>query len=356
MPDFDKMNETDVREALVRPLLTRLGYEHGTEANIRTEQTFRYEKAFLGRKNPKKDPPLVGRADYILDILSVGRWVVEVKAPNELLSRDVVEQAHTYAAHPEVAALFFLVTNGRSFRLYRTSSLEAPLMAWEWEDMDDVFLAVSNLIGPDAIRRKVKLLQPDSGKPLAAGVPSEVKIIGGFVRYEDHISNHPLLDVQSINGLELPVTGGVVKRAADGRIHGQIGVAKASPLAGELSKLLEREDGYDFYSSDEFISADRERPTIFQNFVESHAPVGTRMSVPGFGEFPIPFGVRTTAISEAIGFVEGDTFQGTMQLSYAFFFQIPPMLKAALEARLGRLPEIPSAQGGGRFEVKLLIL
>ena len=34
-PDFDSMNETDVREIIVRPLLARLGYAHGTQANIR---------------------------------------------------------------------------------------------------------------------------------------------------------------------------------------------------------------------------------------------------------------------------------------------------------------------------------
>src|ERR1700712_3974667 len=95
-PDFNTMNETDVREILVRPLIDQLGYRHGTDATIITEKTLRYEKAFLGRKNPKKDPPLVGRADYICEVVSYGRWVVEVKSPAEQLSQDVVEQAHTY--------------------------------------------------------------------------------------------------------------------------------------------------------------------------------------------------------------------------------------------------------------------
>jgi hypothetical protein len=123
-PDFDTMNETDVREILVRPLLDQLGYRHGTEAAIITEKTLRYEKAFLGRKNPKKDPLLVGRADYICEVNSYGRWVVEVKSPTDALAQDVVEQAHTYASHPEVAATFLLVTNGRTFRLYETAKLE----------------------------------------------------------------------------------------------------------------------------------------------------------------------------------------------------------------------------------------
>ena len=96
-PNFDSMNETDVREVLVRPLLARLGYCHGTDATILTEKTLRYERSFLGRKNPKKDPPLTGRADYICEVISFGRWVVEVKSPSEELSQDVVEQTHTFS-------------------------------------------------------------------------------------------------------------------------------------------------------------------------------------------------------------------------------------------------------------------
>ena len=82
MPDFVSMNETDVRESVVRPFLESLGYRHGTQATIRTEVPLRYNKAFLGRKKPAKDPAL-GRADYICEAIGYGRWVVEVKSPNQ---------------------------------------------------------------------------------------------------------------------------------------------------------------------------------------------------------------------------------------------------------------------------------
>ena len=358
MPKFDEMNETDVREIVVRPLLNRLGYEHGTENTIRTEQTFRYARAFLGRKNTAKDPPLVGRADYILEVASVGRWVVEVKSPAEALDRDVVEQAHTYAAHPEVAALFFMVTNGRSFRLYRTSSLEAPIMSWDFEDTEEVFLALANLVGPDAIRRKMALLKPDAGKPLGRGLGSEVQIIGGWIQYEDHVSNHPLLNLamNDVNGLRLPITGGTVSRAEDGRLHAKLHTAKAMPMVGELSELLEVTDGYDFYAADELISTDQERPTIFQNLIHSNAPAGTQMKVPGMGAIAAPFGFRFAATTEAVGFVEGDVFKGTMALDYQFaFVDMPVMVETAMEAQFGRFPAHPQASGGGLFEVQLLL-
>jgi hypothetical protein len=199
---FDTMNETDVRETLVRPLLERLGYRHGTDANIITEKTLRYEKAFLGRKNPKKDPPLVGRADYICEVVSFGRWVVEVKAPVEPISQDAIEQAHTYASHPEIAATFFLVTNGRSFRLYETSKLLEPALAWEYEDEDDNLLRLFNVLSPAAFRKRAKLTLVDRGMPLGTGLASRLRMIGGTITYEEHKGSHPFLQAGSLNGIQ----------------------------------------------------------------------------------------------------------------------------------------------------------
>lgn len=189
-PDFDTMNETDVREIIVRPLLNRLGYAHGTVANIRTEVPLRYDRAFLGRKQPKRDPPLAGRADYICDAISYGRWAVEVKAPSHPLTQDDVEQAHTYCAHPEISAAYFLLTNGRTFRLYATARLEQPILAWEFDDTEQKIMNLHNIVGYQAIRKLTEITRHDTNKPLGAGLPSEVKIVGGDVTYGEHHSDN----------------------------------------------------------------------------------------------------------------------------------------------------------------------
>jgi len=231
-------------------------------------------------------------------------------------------------------------------------------MSWDFGDTEEVFLALANLVGPDAIRRKMQLLQPDPGKPLGKGLNSKVQIIGGWIRYEDHVSNHPLLNmaIDDVNGLQLPITGGSVSRAEDGRLHAKLHTAKAMPMLGELSELLEVTDGYDFYASDALVSTDQEQPTIFQNLIQSNAPVGTKMKVPGLGTIAAPFGFRFAATTEAVGFVEHDVFKGTMALDYQFaFVDMPVMVRAALESQFGPLPLHPQARGGGLFEVQLLI-
>ncbi len=70
--NLDNANETDVREVIVRPFLHELGYELGTENDILTERRLSYDKIVLGRRK-KSDPPLAGRADYILSVTGYAR-------------------------------------------------------------------------------------------------------------------------------------------------------------------------------------------------------------------------------------------------------------------------------------------
>lgn len=109
--DFSSLNESDIREEIIAPFLRHLGYRSGTSANIIREQSLRYPRFFLGRKDSKKDPELRGRADYICEVDRSVRWIIEAKPPVEVTLNDV-EQAYTYANHPEVRAVYFCLING----------------------------------------------------------------------------------------------------------------------------------------------------------------------------------------------------------------------------------------------------
>jgi hypothetical protein len=354
-PDFATMNETDVREHIVRPLLERLGYRLGTKANIRTELRLTYPHTFLGRKNPKKDPPLAGRADYICDAISFGRWVVEVKAPREELTQNVIQQAHTYAAHPEVHAAFFLVTNGRDFELYETGKLAEPILKWSFNDVNVVWDKLFNIVSPQAIQKRARMTLVDPGKPLGKCIASKLRIIGGEIIYEHHESNHPLLKNDYIDGLRLPVTGGSVQRSKAGLIIGHVYAASVAPLSKELNEALGIADGYDFSSATEYLSEDREHPSIFQNLVRNLVPAGTLITVPGLGKLPLPFEFSFSALTEAVGFVQNDKFLGTIQIIYEMELkEMSPNVRFAMEAKMGRIPATGQMEGSGRFEIDLL--
>ena len=67
--DLTVFNEADVREEIIAPLLHHLGYRaRSRTAKIIREQSLRYPRIYLGHKSPLKDPPLRGRADYILEV------------------------------------------------------------------------------------------------------------------------------------------------------------------------------------------------------------------------------------------------------------------------------------------------
>ncbi len=350
-PDFSSMNETDVRETIVRPLIESLGYKHGTDATIRTEVTLRYPRSFLGRKNPKKDPELNGRADYICDVISYGRWVVEVKSPDEELSQDVVEQAHTYAAHPEIAASHFLVTNGREFKLYQTSKLDEPLLKWDYEMNKDDLLRFQNILSPDAVRKRAKANLRDIGKPLGKGLASRLRVTGGYIECEEHTANHPFFENQSLNGVRLPVICGCVYRTDDKQILVRIEFANPAPLMfvgeSEMPKI------FDYLSAAEYISDDPEHPSIFQNQIKFTFPAGRLVNFPGRGRIPTLFEMSFSVFAQATGYIEGERFVGTARLSHETDLStIPASIKSSMfHNRM--IPEIAHVEVSGRFEILL---
>lgn len=351
-PDFDTMNETDVREIIVRPLLSRLGYAHGTQANIRTEVSLRYDRAFLGRKNPAKDPPLRGRADYICEAISYGRWVVEVKGANEDLSQDDAEQAHTYCAHPEIAASHFLLTNGRLFRLYVTGELSKPLLEWSYADTDQHLMTLFNILGYEAVKRRAGLIRHDVEKPLGPGLPSALRIVGGEVTYGDHWSDHPLLGSEAITGSVAAVTGGSVLRLEDGRIQARVGIRSPYQQLAELNRLAGLDD-YEFLTADEFISSDPARPTILQNVVEGRLPPGAKFRpMPGMPEITLPVGFSFTAYTEATGYVRDGEFQGMLAFDYDYqIIRGPRSGIPQLDLLIQQSPSTAKLVGTGTFRI-----
>jgi hypothetical protein len=233
--------------------------------------------------------------------------------------------------------------------------LTETVLSWSFENTNEVLLKLFNVLSPEAMRKRAKLAEVDPGNPLARGLASKLRIIGGEIVYEDHVSDHPLLKIESINGLRLPVTGGSVRRTQDGRIVGHVDVAEVAPLMRELNAAMGVTNGYDFFSATEYLSEDPENPSIFQNLVRNTIPAGTPIAVPGLGKIPAPFEMSCSAFTEAVGFVENDRFMGTIRLSYEFSFtKIQPHIRLALEARMGKIPTNAQMEGSGRFDVTLL--
>jgi hypothetical protein len=296
----------------------------------------------------------MGRADYICDATSFGRWAVEVKAPNHALSRDDAEQAHTYCAHPEISASHFLLTNGREFRLYVTGDLDQPLLEWKFEDTDQHLMTLFNIVGYEAIRKRAGVLRADIAKPLGPGLASRLRIVGGEVTYGEHFSDHPLLASNALTGLTAAVTGINVERIDDGRIQGLVSVLSPYPQMAELNRLAGMGD-FRFLSASEFISIDREVPTIFQNVAEGRLEPGAKFSImPGAPEIPLPVGFQYSVYTEATGFIEDGEFKGILAFDYDYYFiRGRPTGIPQLDALATHAPPKAKLMGVGEFRIRV---
>tara|TARA_R110002124_G_scaffold267966_1_gene435457 strand:- start:273 stop:1346 length:1074 start_codon:yes stop_codon:yes gene_type:complete len=315
--DLSSMNESDVREIIVRPLLGLLGYSQGNaKARILSEKTLTYDKFFLGRKNPNKDPKLVGRADYICEVTSYGRWVVEVKSPMQKLNTEDAYQAHTYAAHPEVAGLFSLITNGHEFRIYQISDPSKPIVTWGISEINERLPMLINLLGVESIKRRVAV-KTDLGKPIAPGWGSSVRVVGGTVRYQKPTSTNPMLQGNDfpMEGAQAAVTGSKVFRNQEGRIEGNITMNGPYSYWDDLNKAAGL-DSFTFVTPDEFVSPNVEHPSIFQNHVDARLVKGVEFLMPDGKKTSLPWTIEMSINTEAVGYLDNDRFKGTFSNDY----------------------------------------
>ena len=114
-------NETEVRFHIIDPILRRLGYPGDDSVYLNLEEKLEYPYVHIGRRS-KKDLPL-GFPDYRAGLKGArGSFVVEAKAGNVQIGPQHVEQAHSYAAHAQVGANYFVLCNGKVFSVYQTLS------------------------------------------------------------------------------------------------------------------------------------------------------------------------------------------------------------------------------------------
>lgn len=255
--DFSKMNEQDVRESILAPLVRELGYRHSTANTIITEQTLRYPKLSLGRKKPT-DPELRGKADYILEAEGRWRWVLEAKSPDVDLAPDDREQAWSYAVHPEVKAIYAVVSNGRQFEVHLTSDgpNAKPVLVFEYGELAGKFQTLHNLLSPDALKGYFPTFVLDTGLPLGVGLRSFAKVVKGSFTYT---SATPPTPGMGIVGMNASSDEGAVERS-EGQILAYLKLRGNYRQFDEVNRALGL-DILNMMSTDAVVSVDPNEPT-----------------------------------------------------------------------------------------------
>lgn len=116
-PDF---KEDSVREEIILPIIKGLGYTANKPHQIIRSKKLLHPFVSIGsqRRNISVIP------DYLFKINDKPAWILDAKAPNEPIIKSFhVEQAYSYAIHPEVRVKFYALCNGREFALYNIEEI-----------------------------------------------------------------------------------------------------------------------------------------------------------------------------------------------------------------------------------------
>jgi hypothetical protein len=340
--NLDGANETDVREEIAAPLLAALGYRRGTQNDILREYHLKYAHIFLGRKKPK-DPPLRGKADYILSVLGSGRWVLETKPPSEDITVDAIEQALSYARHPEISGSYAVVMNGRRLVVMQGSqrSSDKPLVDIEVQSVEDLANTLSRLLSPQAIKRDCSPPVVDLDVPIAEGFRSSAQIASGTIAYSNFSwdCNMPVppetrenLDemCRRMSSFRIGMTGGSIWRDENSRVRVKPEWSlphDAIVAFAQNKQLMDME----YLSLDSTISSQRGAPTVFDVTGSVYIAEGeTLFDMQKWDTTVADLAMSMSYRGQAIGHIENGTFRGDIQVEYDCSFPVDPSLSLGM--------------------------
>jgi hypothetical protein len=335
-PSLGGFSEQDIREEVITPLLHQLGYRRGTAADILREVHLRYPRRFLGRKNPRRDPPIGGYADYVLDARGV-RWTIEAKASTAIISPDDIEQAYSYANHPEIRAALFSLMNGHEFQLYQTNRGPnvQPLLTIGYAELITSIDRLANVLGPDALVRDYPAVTPDLGRPIGPGLRSVVRITSGIAEFVRSDPPMPFFDE-----LTLFIRAGGIERDDEGNLV--VFVETSSPFRS-VNAFNERLGfkRFELTSIDRVLSVAADSPTVFRGDLSIVLPEGEAIpSLLGEGELVLPQNVRVQSSTTVRGTLSGARFAGQFSITYRY-------------SGIPNLPDDFTIAVDGRFEIHL---
>ena len=170
-----EFKEDSVREELVAPIIKRLGYSLTGDNRVVRSRSLVHPYVAIGSQQRKVS--IV--PDYLFLSESKPFWVLDAKAPTEEILRSThVEQAYSYAIHPEVRAELFALCNGHRFALFSVRQFE-PLLDFELRHIDSNWERLFRILNPE-IKAHPESVQyhPDFGLHLRRlGVEPGFKLI-----------------------------------------------------------------------------------------------------------------------------------------------------------------------------------
>jgi hypothetical protein len=156
-PNF---KEDSVREVVIAPILTRLGYfPTGSQTAVRSKNLIQPFIYVGTRKHPVNIIP-----DYTLYFEDRPVLVLDAKSPTESVNSSAnVQQAYSYAIHPEIQTNHFALCNGKRLAVYSIQAKE-PLLDIAFEEFESRWNDIEKHLAPKyLLEPELRELMPDLG-------------------------------------------------------------------------------------------------------------------------------------------------------------------------------------------------
>jgi hypothetical protein len=141
-PDF---KEDSVREELILPIIKALGYRSNGDNKIIRSRSLIHPYVAIGSKQRKVS--II--PDYMFVTEGGTHWVLDAKSPTEKIEKSKhVEQAYSYAIHPEVRSKYYALCNGRMFSLYSISKFK-PVLNFDLQNIKQYWDVLYRLLNPE---------------------------------------------------------------------------------------------------------------------------------------------------------------------------------------------------------------
>jgi len=304
------LSEAAVREEIIAPILRALHYSSNGENDVRYGLSLRYPREILGRKNPAADRRIRGIADYLCRAGRRIPWIIEAK-PSEPITDDDIEQAYSYAKHPEIRASYFCLCNGIEFRVYATDADPAvgPLRTVDPTDPEAAARELSSLLAAEPLLARFAEVAADSLPPIGPGLLSFAQILRGKIVYSKSAGDLPFM-----RGFTISITRGAIQ-LVEGR--GLCAYWESQAPFDSIQKTIDRLGltRVETVSSSTSLSTDTKSPTIFLLKNVAIFPRGEKLwDLTQYVERELLQDLRCQLTARATGTLSGTRFSGPFEI------------------------------------------
>lgn len=165
--DFDfslldnlEFKEDAVREEIIAPIIRRLGYRPSGSIKVQRSKSLIHPFVMIGSKRH----PVNIIPDYTLYVEGKALAILEAKGPQEpIVHSRHVEQAYSYAIHPEVRVRHYGLCNGRELVVYTIDQWE-PILYVSVQEIEKRWASVEEALHPRFLSNpEFRSFMPDYG-------------------------------------------------------------------------------------------------------------------------------------------------------------------------------------------------